>query len=185
MKVYFDPRGFFGKNIWLNLYIKPKKDGSGIQYDALGKEYSFYWANPEKAVITADHTDLPEDMWYSFCHGVNSFEVPKEKLDDSNWKNLNDLIYTKVSKKQVEALEKVNNTIDNITTIEEFKELYPIIKDSGFFINKVMDKLFNLCNLSKWDVSKAENGEIGISFLYKTDVYKELLKKLGIDTKII
>ena len=48
-----------------------------------------------------------------------------------------------------------------------------------------MDKLFNLCNLSKWDVSKAENGEIGISFLYKTDVYKELLKKLGIDTKII
>ena len=95
--------------------------------------------------------------------------------------DLGDLEYNKVSKEQVEALIAVKERINDTKTLEEFKELYPLIKKSNVISHPVMDKLFALSGLPKYNVMNAKNGEIGIATYQKSLYYKALLIEYGLE----
>jgi len=177
MKVYFETIGGGAGKISLSVYVNPTKDGHGYFYSCDGRKVQFAWTNPQKAVVF-DSSELPEELWYSFKHGVHHIEADENKLKDWTW---DDLEYHKVEKEQVDALRVVKKKIKDVKTLDDFKELYPTIKKSNVVSHDVMDKLFSFFDIPDVPV---RNGEIGIAFFQKMCIYNSLLVKSGIDTEV-
>lgn len=177
MKVYFETTGGGNGKLWLTIYVNPTDDGHGYFYTCDGTEAKFAWTHPSEAVVF-DSEELPEELWYSIQHGTHQVELDAKKRKSWTW---DDLEYHKVTKESVAAFEEVKKRIDDVKTLEEYKELYPLIKKSEVISQRVMDKLFALSELPELDVMKARNGEIGIATYQKMLYYIALLKKHGID----
>ena len=63
--------------IILKAYVEPKEHKGGhcaYIYDMDEKLHEFCWVHPDKARVY-DSSELPEEMLYSFTHGINDFRV--------------------------------------------------------------------------------------------------------------
>ena len=176
MKVYFEYDGGGGGKTWINVYVDPTDDGHGYWFTAEGKKTKFAWVHPSEATVF-DSSELPEDLWYSIQHGVHHLEVDSSKSKGWTW---DDLEYTKVSKEETAAYLEACNKIKEVTTIEDFKALYPIIRKGRRVNHSIMDKLLDLRGISDVPV---HNGEIGIAFYQKMCIYKAILIELGLEKK--
>ena len=176
MKVYFEESGCGcdgkGNNtVGIKIYVKPG-GGSAYHYNGLSELCYFSWVHPDKArVIESD--DLPEELWYSITHGTDHADVP-QYLSNYKW-SVNDLIYTKVNKAKVEAYKKVVDALPSVKTIEDFKQIYPLIKESGTISTTIIDKLFGLMGIKH---TEARNGEIGIAFAHDLTIYEQCIEKI-------
>lgn len=173
MKVYFETSGFGCGKIGMKVYVNPTEDGHGYHYGPDGELIKFAWTNPKRAIVF-DSSDIPEDLWFSIQHGVQHVEVEESK---KSW-TWDDIEYTKVSKEQVDAYIEANRRIDDVKSIDDFKELYPLIKKSKIINLKIMNKLFSFFDVTKPPV---KNGEIGIQFYHMTFLYRSLLVGLGLE----
>ena len=174
MKVYFEVSGCGCGKLGMKVYVNPKDNGSGYHYGADGQLHEFSWVNPKKAVVF-DSSELPENLWYSIQHGVHHVEIEESKRTNWTW---DDIEYTKVSPEEVEAYLEANRRIEDVKSIDDFKELYPLIKKSGRINRKIMNKLFSFYDISEPPVN---NGEIGIQFYNMTCIYRSLLVELGLE----
>jgi len=174
MKVFFEPTGFSGYDVILSIFVKPQKDGSGYHYSPDGSLHQYWWAIPGQARVF-DSKEIPADLWYSIRHGVQKVKVPDDKTDTWTW---DDVIYDKIEKEWIRALKKVDREIDNVQTLEDFKKLYPTIKKSHVYSQKVMNKMFQFYGLHDIPVV---NGEIGIATYKKSIIYDALLAKSGLE----
>ena len=174
MKVYFEEDGYGGCEISLNVYVSPRQNGSAYHFGVDGTKELFYWADPGEAVVF-DHKELPEELWYSISHGVHEVTIPEDKSE--NW-TLEDIKYDVLNHEKIDAYIEASKKIKEVTTVEDFKKLYPIIKKSGFISNGFVDKLFSLCNVPRIPVW---NGENGIAFYQEELIYRSLLFNLGLE----
>lgn len=174
MKVYFEERGWGAEKIFLRAYVNPTKNGYAYSFDANGKKYSWCWAKPIKAVVY-DHTQLPQDLWFSIKHGSCDMEIPKNKRE--SW-DFSDLIYDKIDQEAAKAAKYVYRQIKMVQTMDDFKKLYPYIKKCAYYIPEVVDKLCELCGIGKVPMV---NGELGIAFYRQVCIYNHLLKENGIE----
>lgn len=177
MKVYFEEDGIGSEGISISIYVKPTTDGHGYHYDPNGDLTKFAWVNPEEARVF-NSSELPDDLWYSIQHGLEEARVDESK--EGKW-TFDDLKYNKVNPEEVEAYIEANKRIEDIKTIEEFKDLYPIIKKSNRINRKFIYKLFSFFD----DIPDVPlvNGEIGIQFFELVCIYKSLLVKIGLEEK--
>ena len=187
MKVYFQITGAgpYGKNKEychsIQVYIEPTGDGHAYKFSNQGEKYMFAWVNTENS-LCIDSSELPKDLWFSIKHGVNQVYQVKTKDKNGYWENdnkehinINSLIYEKVNVSQVRAYNKVMKELPNITTIEQYKAIYPLIKKGGRVSSPMIKKLFELTHCKTPDVY---NGEIGIAFYKAFIIWKELVKQL-------
>lgn len=157
MNVYFQQCGYRGNSIVLQVYVQPRRDGHAYHYNADGSESLFAWVNPDIARVF-DSSEIPSELWYSIQHGLDYVEIDMEK--DISW-NLSDLKYDPVKKEEIDAYIKAQTEIDNVGSIEEFKQLYPLIKKGNRASRKMIDKLFSLVGVR---TTPPKNGETGIAF---------------------
>lgn len=180
MKIYFEQRSWGGDNIDFDIYIKPfytqAVEGAGLYYNSDGKLCSFYWVHPEKAKVF-DDKELPKELLYSFKHGTRRCSVDAGKKN--NW-TFDDLIYDKVTPEMTRAYNKLMKELDKVTTIEEYHKLYPLILKGNRINEKVMDTFFKIQKVPDIPVV---NGEIGIAFYMKCQVWKAMINKLGWDNE--
>lgn len=179
MKVYFEISGggSDGKGNMvcsIKIYVNPTQDGHAYHFDALGKEYQFAWANPKRAWCY-ESSELPKALWQSIQHGTWHAEIPAEKKN--NW-TLDDLKYERVKMPEVKAWKEVCDKIDSVETLDDFKALYPTLKESNRNSMAVILKLFSICGV---DVIPEHNGEMGIAFMLNYFKFKRLLIQLGIE----
>lgn len=176
MKIYFEQKSWGGDNIDLDIYIKPfctdEDKGAGCYYNDDGKLCNFYWVHPKEARVF-DTKELPKELLYSFKHGTSQCSVDTKKID--NW-TFDDLIYSKVTPKMTRAYNKLMKEIDKITTIEEYHKLYPLVLKGNRINEKIIDTFFKIQKVPNIPVI---NGEIGIAFYMKYQVWKAMINKLG------
>ena len=171
MKVYFEERGHGMGEIYLQAYVTPTQDGHAYSYDSNGKKYEWAWAHPSEARVF-EHTQLPKDLWFSIKNGSCDMTIPASKKHD--W-NFSDLKYRKISREQVEASRYVHKHINEVQTIDDFKKLYPIIRNCAFYIPECVYKLCELFGVGKVPMV---NGELGLAFYQQVCIYNQILKKL-------
>lgn len=134
MKIYFEETGWAaleeGPRVELTAYVSPKEhsDGyEGYEYDMCGKRHPFEWVNPDEARVF-DSSELPEEMLYSFKHGVNEFTVEESKARDYK---LTDLKYDKVDRKKIQSTMKGVKLIDGCKTLDDVYDVWvKYIKDA-------------------------------------------------------
>jgi hypothetical protein len=174
MKVYFEERGYGMGKVSIKAYVNPTKDGHAYSFNSDGKKYIWAWASPSRARVY-DHTQLPEDLWFSIKNGSDDMKIPENKRE--NW-DFSDLSYHKIEKEQVKATKYVYRQIKNVKTLDEFKKLYPYIKKCAFYIPEVVYKLCELCGVGEVPMV---NGELGLAFYKQVCIYNHILKELGIE----
>lgn len=98
MKVYFEETGRDREFVWITVYIKPQEDGSAFMYDYDGKLFDFSYVEPHKA-FCIDSKELPEDLWYSLCHGSMDEIYTYKEFEGYKWE-ISDLCYMKMAKRK-------------------------------------------------------------------------------------
>ena len=174
MKVYFEVDGRGYGKLYLNAYVNPTRDGHGYRFDLLGKKHQFAWTHTKEARVF-EHTELPEEMWFSISHGSDHFMLDAEKAD--NW-TFSDLVYDKIEKESVDAYMEFNKVEKKIKTVDDFKKIYPTIKKCGFVSCDIIGCLFRVLNVPR---TPAYNGEIGIAFMMDEEKYRIALIMLGLE----
>ena len=174
MKVYFEPTGKGSDGISVKIYVEPTDDGHAYRFDTLGNKYLFAWADIKRAKCF-ESDELPKKMWQSIQHGTHHALIPNGA--GKEW-GLGDLKYEKVKMNEVEAYKEVIEKIDDVKTLDEFKELYPTIKKSNRVGMRVIRKLFSICEVSEMP---EHNGEMGIAYFNNLMRYHALLEELEIE----
>lgn len=173
MKVYFEETGFGDGEIDITVYVKPRKDGAGHHYDAMGNLFEFWWAEPDDALVI-EHKLIPKHLWYAFRYGEAHWTM------DAKYKFTIDnvLKYAKCSKRtieQVRAERKLKNTI--INNEQDIINILPLIDKCKYIPHNISARIFEIANMNKAPII---NGEIGIASFYNTinlSAYLNYLRK--------
>lgn len=188
MKVYFEPCGCTIKKqphdiTRIKVYVNPEREDStshAYMFNSLGEKFSFAWADPYKA-LCVDLDLLPKVMWQSIKHGADDFHIIDPNHDvyfGRRGFTLEDLKYTPVNMKEIKAYKEVCKKIDSVSTIDEFKELYPLIKKGNRTSTSIIYKLLSLMNINP---AHYRNGEIGMEFVHNWRIYDACLKEIGLE----
>lgn len=173
MKVYFEKSGFGCGEIDIKVYVKPRNDGAGYQYDAMGNLDEFWWTYPDDALVI-DHKLIPKHLWYAFRYGASDWTMD----DKYDFTIDNVLKYAKCTERtieQVRAERKLGNIILN--NEQDIIDALPLIDKCKYMPDNISTRIFEIANMNKAPIV---NGEIGIASFYDTInlcAYLDFLRK--------
>lgn len=177
MKVYFENTGCGMGETSITVYIKPRKDGSGRQYNSMGNLIEFWWVDPDEALVV-DHKLIPAHLWYAFRYGERHWTMDDKY--DFNIENI--LKYAKCSErtiKQVEAEQKLVNTALN--NEQDIINILHTIDECKYIPYNTLIQIFKIANMNKSPIIKGELGIANFVNTIKLHTYLEYLRKNSIN----